>query len=76
MSNLIIEADSGVGVSFCIRERPTKPANRPGAVVCLQQDVRIVKSVRDIEQFFRDFLSTGELTPSSMKQPQSSQGRR
>ncbi len=44
--------------------------------MCLEQDVWIVKGVRNIKNLFRDFIRAGELTPSYVKQPQPSQGRR
>ena len=76
MSNLVIKGYSGLRVILRLCERPTKPVNWPSAVVCFEEDVRIVKCLRHIKQLFRDLLSAGELTPSGTKQPQPCQGRR
>ena len=70
MASFVIEINSSLGMRLRIVERPAKPADRPGAVMGLQQDVRILKSVRNVEQFFGNLFRARKLTASDVKQPQ------
>ena len=70
MPSFVVEINSSLGMRLRIAERPAKPADRPGAVMGLQQDVRILKSVRNVEQFFGNLFRARKLTASDVKQPQ------
>src|SRR5262249_50222336 len=76
MSNLIIEVQRRVDVQVCICKCPNKPPNWPRAVMCLEQNVWIIKRTRNIEKLVGDFLCTRKLTTRGTKQPQSRKWRR
>ena len=75
MSNLIVEVQRFVNVQVCICKRANKPLNWPRTVMCLEQNVWIVKSTRNFEKLVGDFLCTRELSARGTKQPQSSKWR-